>query len=57
MAGRQHFTMIENLIPTWIKMRTTIPQTIDPNMIENAIHKHFRVQLKPVDRPVHTSPI
>lgn len=57
MAGRQHFTMIENLIPTWIKMRTTIPQTIDPNMIANAIHKHFRVQLKPVDRPVHTSPI
>lgn len=57
MAGRQHFTMIENLIPTWIKMRTTIPQTIDPNMIANAIRKHFRVQLKPVDRPVHTSPI
>ncbi|KAG5060127.1 hypothetical protein JHK87_001156 [Glycine soja] len=56
MAGRQHSTMIENPIPTWDEARTTTLQTIDPNMIADAIRKHFRVKLEPVDGPVYRKP-
>lgn len=36
-------TMVRGLAPTWTKARTTIPQTLDPNMILDAIHKTFKV--------------
>lgn len=54
--GKQHSTMIKNPIPTWTGVRMTAPQTIDPDMIADAIHKHFGVQLKPFDRPEYKKP-
>ena len=38
------------------KVKPALPQLINPNMIVEAIKKHFDVQLKPIDKLVYRKP-
>ena len=39
-----------------VELKGAVPQLIDPNMITEAMRRHFRVQLRPLERPVYRKP-